>query len=144
MSALLKLLPTLLGLLIGTLLFVQGERLSTRTKELVTAHDTIAALQNVNDLQAQALADYPKREQALRQQLAALSGELAALDQHNRSISDELERALATPPAGRPNCAREPLPAGALRLLKPTGGAGANPGGDTPSPGKPAPSLPGA
>ena len=144
MSALFKLLPTLLGLLIGTLLFVQGERLSTRTKELTTAHSTLTALQNVNDLQAQALADYPKREQTLRQQLATLSGELAALDQHNRSISDELERALATPPAGRPDCAREPLPAGALRLLKPTGAPDANPGSDTPSPGGAGAPLPGA
>ena len=40
-----------------------------------------------------------------------------------------LEQALATPPEGHPNCASEPLPVGALRLLQPAHNRGANQGG---------------
>ena len=57
---------------------------------------------------------------------------------------DELQQALATPPAGRPDCAREPLPGGALRLLQPTHHRGENPGGQAPTAAGAGAPLPGA
>ncbi|MGY4028351.1 hypothetical protein ACW5WQ_20800 [Aeromonas rivuli] len=119
MSTFLRLLPTLLGLMIGTTLFVQGQRLSVRTQELATANNTINALQAISEQQAKALAAIPLREKEIRQLLDQQNDALAKLDQQRRSIADELQHALATPPVGRPDCSREPLPAGALRLLKP-------------------------
>ncbi|HDX8589911.1 TPA: hypothetical protein RQN76_000709 [Aeromonas dhakensis] len=130
MSAFLRLLPTLIGLVIGTLLFAQGERLTQRTKELASANETIATLQEANDQMDSELKTRRRDDAAMRQLLAHQNAALAELDNQNRKTADELQQALATPPAGRPDCAREPLPAGALRLLQPAHDRGANPRGE--------------
>ncbi|MCR9023616.1 hypothetical protein NW939_03160 [Aeromonas caviae] len=129
MSTLIRLLPTLIGLVIGTVLFAQGERLTQRTRELASANDTINILQAVNTQQATAFQELLMQAKGLRLLLSDQNAALAELDNQNRKTADELQQALATPPAGRPDCAREPLPAGALRLLQPAHGHGANPGG---------------
>lgn len=129
MSTVIRLLPTIIGFVLGTILFTQGERLSIRTKELATANETIATLREANSHMDNALKTLQREDANLRQLLANQNAALAELDQQQRKTADELQQALATPPAGRPDCAREPLPAGALRLLQPTHNGGANAGG---------------
>lgn len=129
MSTLIRFLPTIIGFVLGTLLFTQGERLTQRTKELASANDTINILQEVNNQQATAFQELLMQAKGLRLLLNDQNAALAELDNQNRKTADELQQALATQPEGRPNCASEPLPVGALRLLKPTHNRGANQGG---------------
>ncbi|GKQ98997.1 hypothetical protein [Aeromonas hydrophila] len=130
MSTLIRFLPTIIGFVLGTLLFTQGERLTQRTKELASANDTINILQAVNTQQATAFQELLMQAKGLRLLLSDQNAALAELDNQNRKTADELQEALATPPAGRPDCAREPLPADALRLLQPAHHGGANQGGE--------------
>ncbi|WP_368159651.1 hypothetical protein [Aeromonas sp. R5-3] len=130
MSTLIRFLPTIIGFVLGTLLFTQGERLTQRTKELASANDTINTLQAVNNQQATAFQELLMQAKGLRLLLSDQNATLAELDNQNRKTADELQNALATPPAGRPDCAREPLPAGALRLLQPAHHRGANQGSE--------------
>ncbi|MFQ2101862.1 hypothetical protein [Aeromonas sanarellii] len=144
MSVFLRLLPTLIGLVIGTLLFALGERLTQRTKELASANETIATLREANDQMDSELKTRRRDDAAMRQLLANQNAALAELDNQNRKTADELQQALATPPAGRPDCAREPLPAGALRLLQPAHDRGADPGGEAAATAGVGAQLPGA
>ncbi|MFQ2244393.1 hypothetical protein [Aeromonas enteropelogenes] len=129
MSTVIRLLPTIIGFVLGTILFTQGERLSIRTKELATANETIATLREANSHMDNALKTLQREDANLRQLLANQNAAMAKLDNQNRKTADELQQALATPPAGRPDCAREPLPDAALRLLQPAPNRGANAGG---------------
>ena len=129
MSTLIRLLPTLIGLVIGTVLYVQGELLTRRAQELATANETITTLQSANDQMATAFKTLQREEIGLRKLLTHQNAALTELDQQQRKTADDLQHALATPPAGRPDCAREPLPVGALRLLQPAQNRGAHPGG---------------
>ncbi|UYB70687.1 hypothetical protein NBH81_20610 [Aeromonas veronii] len=104
--------------------------LKERTKELADADSTISTLQLANQLMAEDLETLSKKESGLRALLEHQNAALADLDQQNRKTADELQQALATPPEGRPNCASEPLPVGALRLLQPAQDRGANQGGE--------------
>ncbi|MGX5836418.1 hypothetical protein ACWIJ6_20140 [Aeromonas piscicola] len=133
MSTFIRLLPALIGLVIGTVLYVQGERLTLRTQELATANETITTLQSANDQMATEFKTLQREEIGLRKLLTHQNAALTELDQQQRKTADDLQHALATPPAGRPDCAREPLPIGALRLLQPAKGRGANPGGEAPT-----------
>ncbi|TNI59616.1 hypothetical protein CF126_01335 [Aeromonas dhakensis] len=144
MSTLIRFLPTIIGLVLGTLLFTQGERLTQRTKELASANDTINILQDVNAQQATAFQELLMQAKGLRLLLANQNDALTELDKQNRKTADELQQALATPPAGRPDCAREPLPAGALRLLQPAHHGGANQGSEAASATRAGAPLPGA
>ncbi|MGY3851507.1 hypothetical protein ACW5W8_01410 [Aeromonas aquatilis] len=103
--------------------------LKERTKALADADSTISTLQLANQLMAEDLETLSKKESGLRALLEHQNAALADLDQQNRKTADELQQALATPPEGRPNCASEPLPVGALRLLQPANNRGANQGG---------------
>jgi hypothetical protein len=132
-STFIRLLPALIGLVIGTVLYVQGERLTLRTLELATANETITTLQSANDQMATEFKTLQREEIGLRKLLTHQNAALTELDQQQRKTADDLQHALATPPAGRPDCAREPLPVGALRLLQPAKGRGANTGGETPA-----------
>lgn len=143
MSTLIRLLPTIIGFVLGTLLFTQGERLTQRTKELASANDTINTLQAVNTQQATAFQELLMQAKGLRLLLSDQSAALAELDNQNRKTADELQDALATPPAGRPDCAREPLPGGALRLLQPAHHGGANQGGEAATAARAGAPLPG-
>ena len=121
----------ILVLVMGAALFLGNRMLDSRITELATANGTINTLQNANDQQATELKTLQRQEKGLRQLLNQQNAALAELDQQNRKTADELQQALDTPPAGRPDCAREPLPAGALRLLQPAGAdSGAHPGGE--------------
>ncbi|ATL99322.1 hypothetical protein CK910_13150 [Aeromonas sp. CA23] len=133
MSTLIRLLPTLIGLVIGTVLYVQGELLTRRAQALAAANETITTLQRANDQMATEFKTLQREEIGLRKLLTHQNAALTELDQQQRKTADDLQHALATPPAGRPDCAREPLPVGALRLLQPAKGRGANPGGETPA-----------
>ncbi|MBL0571937.1 hypothetical protein JD522_00590 [Aeromonas hydrophila] len=144
MNMLIRFLPTIIGFVLGTLLFTQGERLTQRTKELASANDTINILQAVNNQQATAFQELLMQAKGLRMLLNDQSAALAELDNQNRKTADELQQALATPPAGRPDCAREPLPSGALRLLQPAHPGGANQGGQAPATAGADAPLPGA
>ncbi|MCX4043063.1 hypothetical protein OR606_23005, partial [Aeromonas hydrophila] len=99
MSTLIRFLPTIIGLVLGTLLFTQGERLTQRTKELARANDTINILQDVNTQQATAFQELLMQAKGLRLLLANQSDALTELDKQNRKTADELQEALATPPA---------------------------------------------
>jgi hypothetical protein len=133
MSTLIRLLPPLIGLVIGTVLYIQGERLTLRTQELASANETITTLQSANDQMATEFKTQQREERGLRKLLTHQNAALTELDQQQRKTADDLQHALATPPAGRPDCAREPLPVGALRLLKPAQNPGANQGGEAPA-----------
>lgn len=129
MSTVIRLLPTIIGFVLGTILFTQGERLSIRTKELATANETITTLREANGHMDNALKTLQREDANLRQLLGTQNAALAELDQQQRKTADELQQALATPPAGRPDCAREPLPDAALRLLQPAPNRSANAAG---------------
>ncbi|MFM5338994.1 hypothetical protein ACET97_20955 [Aeromonas enteropelogenes] len=144
MSTVIRLLPTIIGFVLGTILFTQGERLSIRTKELATANETIATLREANSHMDNALKTLQREDANLRQLLANQNAAMAKLDNQNRKTADELQQALATPPAGRPDCAREPLPDAALRLLQPAPNRGANAGGKAATATRTGAPLPGA
>ncbi|BEE02787.1 hypothetical protein VAWG001_44010 [Aeromonas dhakensis] len=144
MSMLIRFIPTIIGFVLGTLLFTQGERLTQRTKELARANDTINILQAANNQQATAFQELLMQAKGLRLLLSDQNAALAELDNQNRKTANELQDALATPPAGRPDCAREPLPSGALRLLQPAHHGGANQGGQAPAAAGAGAQLPGA
>ncbi|MDQ1886514.1 hypothetical protein RA180_21210 [Aeromonas salmonicida] len=133
MNTFIRLLPTLIGLVIGTVLYVQGELLTRRAQALATANETITTLQSANDQMATAFQTLQREERGLRTLLTHQNAALTELDQQQRKTADDLQHALATPPTGRPDCAREPLPVGALRLLQPAKGPGAHPGGQAPT-----------
>ncbi|QTL95533.1 hypothetical protein [Aeromonas jandaei] len=103
----------LLGLFLGGM-----NHISRLTAALATANGTIDVLQQVNAHQEREFEKLKREEQGLRALLEQQNASLAELDQQNRKTADELQEALATPPAGRPDCAREPLPGSALRLLQ--------------------------
>ncbi|PKQ81858.1 hypothetical protein CJP16_03420 [Aeromonas sobria] len=105
------------------------EVLKERTEALADANGTISTLQLANQLMAEDLETLSQKESGLRVLLKHQNAALADLDQQNRMTANELQQALATPPEGRPNCASEPLPVGALRLLQPAHNRGANQGG---------------
>lgn len=144
MSTLIRFIPTIIGFVLGTLLFTQGERLTQRTKELARANDTVNILQAVNNQQATAFQELLMQAKGLRLLLSDQNAALAELDNQNRKTADELQQALATPPAGRPDCAREPLPSGALRLLQPAHPGSANQGSQAPTAARAGAPLPGA
>ncbi|HDN9022346.1 TPA: hypothetical protein P2I16_004449, partial [Aeromonas salmonicida] len=118
--------------------------LDSRGKELASANETIGTLQTANDQQAIQIETLKRDENGLRKLLGTQNAALAELDNQNRKTADELQQALATPPAGRPDCAREPLPVGALRLLQPAHRSGANQGGKAATAAGADASLPGA
>ncbi|MFQ2266578.1 hypothetical protein ACK321_10980 [Aeromonas hydrophila] len=144
MNMLIRFLPTIIGFVLGTLLFTQGERLTQRTKELASANDTVNILQAANNQQAVAFQELLMQAKGLRLLLNDQNAALADLDNQNRKTADELQQALATPPAGRPDCAREPLPSGALRLLQPAHHGGANQGSEAAAAARAGAPLPGA
>ncbi|WP_323992802.1 hypothetical protein [Aeromonas dhakensis] len=135
----------IVGLLLVLALYVSHTRTVSMQKTMTEQQSTITTLQTANDQQATAIKTLQLQEQGLRQLLDRQNDELAKLDQQNRKTADELQQALDTPPAGRPDCAREPLPSGALRLLQPTGAAGGDhSGGQASAPGGAGTALPGA
>lgn len=118
-----------LVLVMGAALFLGSRMLENRGKALATANETISTLQQTNEQQASQLVTLQRDAEGMRTLLGTQNAALADLDQQNRKTADELQQALATPPEGRPNCASEPLPVGALRLLQPAPDRGANQGG---------------
>ena len=119
----------IVGLLLVLALYVTHRRTVDMQRTLTEQQTRITKLQMVNSQQATELQEQQLITKGLRLLLNNQNAALAKLDNQNRKTADELQQALATPPAGRPDCAREPLPAGALRLLQPAHGRGANPGG---------------
>ena len=117
-----------LVLVMGAALFLGSRMLENRGKALATANETISTLQQTNDQQAIQLVTLQRDADGMRKLLGTQNAALADLDQQNRKTAYELEQALATPPEGRPNCASEPLPVGALRLLQQANNRGENAG----------------
>ncbi|MVG15868.1 hypothetical protein [Aeromonas jandaei] len=117
-----------LVLLMGATLFLGSRMLESRGKALASANETINTLQQTNEQQASQLVTLQRDADGMRKLLGTQNAALAELDQQNRKTAYELEQALATPPEGRPNCASEPLPVGALRLLQPANNSGENAG----------------
>lgn len=122
-----------LVLVMGATLFLGSRMLESRGKALASANETISTLQQTNEQQASQLVTLQRDAEGMRTLLGTQNAALADLDQQNRKTAYELEQALATPPEGRPNCASEPLPVGALRLLQPTHNRGANQDGQADS-----------
>lgn len=143
MSTLSKVLG-IVGLLLVLALYVSHRRTVDMQRTLTEQQTTITNLQTANDQQATELQRQQLITKGLRLLLNNQNAALAKLDNQNRKTADELQQALATPPAGRPDCAREPLPAGALRLLKPTHDSGADPGGKAAATAGAGAQLPGA
>ena len=119
-----------LVLVMGAALFLGSRMLDSRGKALASANETIGTLQTANGQQATELQKQQLITTGLRLLLNDQNAALTELDNQNRKTADELQHALATPPAGRPDCAREPLPGGALRLLQPAHHSGENPGSE--------------
>lgn len=132
-----------LVLLMGAALFLGSRMLESRGKALATANETISTLQQTNEQQASQLVTLQRDAEGMRTLLGTQNAALADLDQQNRKTAYELEQALATPPEGRPNCASEPLPVGALRLLQPANNRGENAGHQAPATARGDPPLPG-
>lgn len=122
-----------LVLVMGAAMFLGSRMLESRGKALASANETISTLQQTNEQQASQLVTLQRDAEGMRTLLGTQNAALADLDQQNRKTAYELEQALATPPEGRPNCASEPLPVGALRLLQPTHNRGANQDGQAAS-----------
>ena len=120
----------IVGLLLVLALYVTHRRTVDMQRTLTEQQTTITNLQTANDQQATELQRQQLITKGLRLLLNNQNAALTKLDNQNRKTADELQQALATPPAGRPDCAREPLPGGALRLLQPTHDSGADPGGE--------------
>ncbi|WP_421170956.1 hypothetical protein [Aeromonas dhakensis] len=134
----------IVGLLLVLALYVTHRRNVDMQRTLGEQQTTITHLQTVNSQQATELQEQQLMTTGLRLLLSDQNAALADLDNQNRKTADELQQALATPPAGRPDCAREPLPAGALRLLQPAHHGGANQGGQAPATAGAGATLPGA
>lgn len=134
----------IVGLLLVLALYVSHRRTVDMQRTLTEQQTTITHLQTANDKQATELQEQQLITKGLRLLLNNQNAALAKLDNQNRKTADELQQALATPPAGRPDCAREPLPAGALRLLQPAHHGGANQGGQAPATAGAGAQLPGA
>ncbi len=120
----------IVGLLLVVALYVTHRRTVDMQRTMTEQQTTITNLQAVNSQQATELNDQQLITKGLRLLLNDQNAALTELDNQNRKTADELQQALATPPAGRPDCAREPLPVGALRLLQPAHDSGAHPGGE--------------
>ncbi len=120
----------IVGLLLVVALYVTHRRTVDMQRTMTEQQTTITNLQAVNSQQATELNDQQLITKGLRLLLNDQNAALTELDNQNRKTADELQQALATPPAGRPDCAREPLPVGALRLLQPAHNSGAHPGGE--------------
>ncbi|MFB0769856.1 hypothetical protein ACEU5N_19595 [Aeromonas salmonicida] len=147
MSILKELFSNLLFVLVlvmGAALLLGSRMLDSRGKALATANETITTLQSVNDQMATEFQTLQRDAAGLRKLLAHQNAALTELDQQQRKTADDLQHALATPPAGRPDCAREPLPVGALRLLQPAKDRGAHPGGEAAATAGAGAPLPGA
>ncbi|MDM5133928.1 hypothetical protein OB962_23510 [Aeromonas piscicola] len=133
-----------LVLVMGAALFLGSRMLDSRGKALASANETIGTLQTANGQQAAELQEQQLITTGLRLLLNDQNAALTELDNQNRKTADELQHALATPPAGRPDCAREPLPGGALRLLQPAHHRGENSGSEATAAAGAGASLPGA
>ncbi|WP_447825406.1 hypothetical protein [Aeromonas salmonicida] len=133
-----------LVLVMGAALLLGSRMLDSRGKALATANETITTLQTVNDQMATEFQTLQRDAAGLRKLLAHQNAALTELDQQQRKTADDLQHALATPLAGRPDCARESLPVGALRLLQPAKGRGAHPGSEAPAAAGAGAPLPGA
>lgn len=134
----------IVGLLLVLALYVTHRRNVDMQRTLGEQQTTITHLQTVNSQQATELQEQHLMTTGLRLLLSDQNAALADLDNQNRKTADELQQALATPPAGRPDCAREPLPAGALRLLQPAHHGGANQGSEAAAAARAGAPLPGA
>ncbi|TNI38956.1 hypothetical protein [Aeromonas veronii] len=134
----------IVGLLLVLALYVTHRRNVDMQRTLGEQKTTITHLQTVSSQQATELQEQQRMTTGLRLLLSDQNAALAELDQQNRKTADELQEALATPPVGRPDCAREPLPAGALRLLQPAHHGGANQGGQAAATAGAGAPLPGA
>ncbi|WP_323965799.1 hypothetical protein [Aeromonas hydrophila] len=134
----------IVGLLLVLALYVTHRRSVDMQRTLGEQQTTITQLQTVNSQQATELQEQQLMTTGLRLLLNDQNAALADLDNQNRKTADELQQALATPPAGRPDCAREPLPAGALRLLQPANHGGANQGSEAAAAARAGAPLPGA
>lgn len=143
MSTLSKVLG-IVGLLLVLALYVSHRRTVDMQRTLTEQQTTITHLQTANDQQATELQRQQLITKGLRLLLNNQNAALTKLDNQNRKTADELQQALATPPAGRPDCAREPLPGGALRLLQPAVERGADPGGQAAATAGAGAQLPGA
>ncbi|MGY3931178.1 phage protein [Aeromonas encheleia] len=119
----------IVGLLLVLALYVSHRHTVDMQRTLTAQQTTITDLQTANGQQATELLALQRQAKGLRLLLDNQNAALAELDNQNRKTADELQEALATPPADRPDCAREPLPSDALRLLQPAHDRGANPGG---------------
>ncbi|MCS3770671.1 hypothetical protein HNP12_004817 [Aeromonas hydrophila] len=134
----------IVGLLLVLALYVTHRRSVDMQRTLGEQQTTITQLQTLNSQQATDLQEQQLMTTGLRLLLNDQNADLAKLDQQNRKTADELQQALATPPAGRPDCAREPLPSGALRLLQPAHHGGANQGSEAAAAAGAGAPLPGA
>ncbi|WP_429225887.1 hypothetical protein [Aeromonas veronii] len=134
----------IVGLLLVLALYVTHRRNVDMQRTLGEQQTTITHLQTLNSQQASELQEQQLMTTGLRLLLNDQNAALADLDNQNRKTADELQQALATPPAGRPDCAREPLPSGALRLLQPAHHGGANQGSEAAAAARAGAPLPGA
>lgn len=88
-----------LVLAMGAALLLGSRMLDSRGKALATANETITTLQRANDQMATEFKTLQREERGLRTLLAHQNAALTELDQQQRKTADDLQHALATPPA---------------------------------------------
>jgi hypothetical protein len=132
-----QLIPVgLLVALFSTVVWWQGGRIDAANEQIGQSSQRIVDLAQANESQAAQLKQAALERAQAYTLLQALGSRLDDIDNNTKGNINEVKHAIETPAAGRPDCAAEPLPADAVRLLQPptaghrgAAGTGTAPGG---------------
>ncbi|MGY3895466.1 hypothetical protein [Aeromonas enterica] len=124
-----------IGLLVALFTAVvwwQGGRIDAANEQIGQSAQRVADLAQANTDQAAQLKQAAVERAQAYALLQTLGTRLDAIQGDTKRNIDAVNTAIATPAPGRPDCAAEPLPADAVRLLKPpTAGNGSAAGTGT-------------
>ncbi|MGL6369385.1 hypothetical protein ACSZNB_06750 [Aeromonas hydrophila] len=113
------LLPVaLLVALFSTVVWWQGGRIDAANEQIGQSSQRIADLAKANESQATQLKQAAEERAQAYALLQTLGARLDVIDNNTKGNANAVKHAIATPAPGRPDCAREPLPAAALRVLQ--------------------------
>ncbi|MGL5841175.1 MAG: hypothetical protein ACRCYK_05120 [Aeromonas hydrophila] len=115
----------LLVALFTTVVWWQGGRIDAANEQIGQSSQRIADLAKANESQAGQLKQAAEERAQAYALLQTLGARLDDIDNNTKGNANAVKRAIASPAPGRPDCAAEPLPADALRVLKqPAAGRG--------------------
>jgi hypothetical protein len=114
-----QLIPlALLVALFTAVMWWQGWRIDAANEQNGQFRLRIADLSQANETQAAQIKQAALEQAQTDVLLQTLGSQLEAVQDNTKRSTDAVNTAIATPASGRPNCAVEPLPADAVRLLK--------------------------